>query len=93
MDVMKRRQASMALLILQQLDPPVDQQWINMAAITVQRMTCWYGVFSKAIENDSGLTFGKIIICILMLMLLCFYFCLQITAQVNLDYIRCTPSI
>lgn len=28
----------MALLILEQLDPWVDQQWINMAAITVQRI-------------------------------------------------------
>lgn len=31
-----RRQAFMALLIGEKLDPWVDQQWINMAAITVQ---------------------------------------------------------
>lgn len=43
MDVMKRRQAFMALLILEQLDPRVDQQWINMAAITARRIPVGVG--------------------------------------------------
>lgn len=38
-----RKQAFMALLILQQLDPRVDQQWINMAAITVQMILIGMG--------------------------------------------------
>lgn len=43
-DVMKtRRQAFMALLISEQLDPRVDQQWINMAAIAVQRIPIGMG--------------------------------------------------
>lgn len=33
-----RRQAFMASLILEQPDPRVDQQWINMAPITMQRI-------------------------------------------------------
>lgn len=33
---MEMCQACRALLILEQFDPRVDQQWINMAAITVQ---------------------------------------------------------
>lgn len=33
----------MALLILEQLNPRVDQQWINMAAITVQRIPIGMG--------------------------------------------------
>lgn len=37
-DAMKsRRQAFMALLISEQLDPRVDQQWINMATVPVHR--------------------------------------------------------
>lgn len=32
-----RRQAFMALLISEQLDPRVDQQWINMATVPVHR--------------------------------------------------------
>lgn len=38
-----RRQAFMALLISEQLDPRVDQQWINMAAIAVQRVPIGMG--------------------------------------------------
>lgn len=38
-----RKQAFMALLILEQLNPRVDQQWINMAAITVQRIPIGMG--------------------------------------------------
>lgn len=33
----------MALLILEQLDPRVDQQWINMAAVAVQRISIGMG--------------------------------------------------
>ena len=37
-DVMKtRRQAFMALLISEELDPRVDQQWINMAVVPVHK--------------------------------------------------------
>lgn len=38
-----KRQAFTALLILEQLDPRVDQQWINMAAITVQKVPIGMG--------------------------------------------------
>lgn len=50
MGVMKRRQAFMALLILEQLDPRVDQQWINMAAMTVQRMPVGIGYFQRPLK-------------------------------------------
>lgn len=33
-----RRQAFTVLLILEELDPWVDQQWINMSPITMQRI-------------------------------------------------------
>lgn len=32
-----RRQAFMALLISEELDPRVDQQWINMAVVPVHK--------------------------------------------------------
>lgn len=38
-----RRQAFMALLILEQLDLRVDQQWINMAATTAQSISIGMG--------------------------------------------------
>lgn len=36
-----RRRAFMGLLILEQLDLRVDQQWINTAAVTLHRIVYW----------------------------------------------------
>lgn len=55
-----RRQAFMALLISEQLDPRVDQQWINMAAVPVHRSPTAMGYhivkdwFSETASNTVG---------------------------------------